>query len=102
MAKYYKAPKHTTGRTITTKTPYGSTSDMIVTDEEMLKKISVADFCVLLKDDEGYYITHKDRVDNGLADPFRYDEPYRTIVTEKIQQDLDAWEKFHNEQHDLA
>jgi hypothetical protein len=37
MAKVFKTPKHTTGRTISTKTPYGSTSDMIVKDEELLK-----------------------------------------------------------------
>lgn len=102
MAKYYKTPKHTTGRTITTKTPYGSTSDMVVTDEETLSKISVADFCILLKDDEGYYITHKDRIDNGLADPFRYDESYRSIMADKIQKDFDKWEKHHNESNDMA
>ena len=87
--KYYKAPKHSTGRIITTKTPYGSTSDMIVKDEEILSKVPVADFCILLKDDEGYYITHKDRIDDGLADPFRYCESYRKIMTEKIQKDLE-------------
>lgn len=96
--KYYKAPKHSTGRVITTKTPYGSTSDMIITDEEVLKKIPVADYCILVKDDEGYYITHKDRIDSGLADPFRYCETYRKIMSEKIQQDFDNWEK-HNEQN---
>jgi hypothetical protein len=96
--KFYKAPKHSTGRVITTKTPYGSTSDMIVTDAEILKKVSVAEFCVLLKDDDGYYITNKNRIDSGLADPLRYCETYRKIMSEKIQKDFDAWEKYLNEQ----
>lgn len=86
--KIVKIPKHQTGRTITTKTPYGSTSDMIVTDEEILKKVAVADSCVLLKDDDGYYITNKNRVDSGLSDPLRYCQSYRDIMTEKIAKDL--------------
>jgi hypothetical protein len=89
MAKIFKAPKHTTGRTITTKTPYGSTSDMIVKDEAILNKVRVAEFCVLLQDDDGYYITNKDRIDNGLSDPLRYCESYRKIIGEKIAKDLE-------------
>jgi len=27
---------------------------------------------VVCKDDRGYYITYKNRLDNGLADPKRY------------------------------
>jgi len=89
MAKNFVKPrKHESGRTITTKTPYGSTSDMIVTDEEIVKKVIVADFAILLQDDEGYYVTHKNRVDSGLADPFRHDNEYRLIMDEKIFKDL--------------
>lgn len=80
--------KHETGRTISTKTPYGTTSDMVVTDEEVLSKVSVADYCVLVKDDDGYYITPKNRVDSGLADPFRYELEYREIMQQKIATDL--------------
>lgn len=91
MAKNFIKPrKHESGRTITTKTPYGSTSDMIVTDEEIVKKVTVADFAILLQDDGGYYITHKNRIDNGLADPFRYDNEYRSIMDEKIEKDLEV------------
>jgi hypothetical protein len=80
--------KHETGRTITTPTPYGTTSDMVVTDEHVLAKVSVADCCVLVKDDGGYYITPKNRVDNGLADPSRHELGYREIMEERIAADL--------------
>lgn len=86
--KIIKVPKHQTGRIITTKTPYGSTSDMIVSDAEILNKVRVADGCVLLQDDDGYYITSKNRLDSGLSDPLRYCQSYREIMTEKISKDL--------------
>ena len=35
-----KIRKHETGRSITTKTPYGTTSDMLVKDEEVYSKQS--------------------------------------------------------------
>lgn len=90
MAKnFIKVSKHQTGRSITTKTPYGSTSDMIVKDEEILSKVTVAENCVLLQDDDGYYITNKDRIDNGLSDPLRYCESFRKIIGEKIAKDLE-------------
>jgi hypothetical protein len=71
--KYYKAPKHFTGRTITTKTPYGTDSSMVISDEKIISQISLSDNTVLCKDDIGYYITFKDRVDSGIADPLRFD-----------------------------
>lgn len=89
MARQIKTgKKHETGRTITTPTPYGTTSDMVVTDEEVLSKVSVADYCVLVKDDGGYYITPKNRVDNGLADPSRHELGYREIMEQRIAADL--------------
>lgn len=97
--KYYKAPKHTTGRSITTKTPYGSTSDMIVTDPEMLKKITVADHCVLMKDDDGYYITNKNMVDSGLADPMRHDDHYRHVLSQKIVAEIETYDAHFKEQN---
>ena len=90
MAKAFKTPKHTTGRIISTKTPYGSTSDMIVKDEQILSKVTVANNCVLLQDDDGFYITNKDRIDNGLSDPLRYCESFRRIISEKIAKDLES------------
>lgn len=92
MAKVFRTPKHQTGRTITTKTPYGSTSDMVVTDQDILKKIKVAESCVLLKDDEGYYITNINRIDSGLADPLRYCDKYREIISAKINKDIEEYD----------
>lgn len=80
--------KHETGRTINTKTAYGISSDMVVTDETILSKINVPVNCVLVQDDIGYFIVNKERVDDGLACPFRYDTIFRersnTEITEKI------------------
>lgn len=78
MAKNFVKPrKHETGRVITTKTPYGTTSDMVVDDEKIIAKFTLDENSILAKDDNGYYVTHKNRVNNGLADPFRYDLSYR-------------------------
>jgi hypothetical protein len=76
MAKnYYKAPKHSTGHAVTTKTHFGSTGDMVV-DHSTLefdgKPIALSETSVLCKDDLGYYITNKTMVNSGLADPNRY------------------------------
>jgi len=79
--------KHDTGSKITTKTPYGTTSDMVVTDENILMAISTPEGCVLVKDDAGYYFTMANRVDNNLADPNRYAESRRKISA-GIEQDL--------------
>jgi hypothetical protein len=68
--KHYKAPLHQTGTVITTKTAYGSTSDMIT--DHTKYKITINDSQVLCKDDKGFYITSKSRIDTGLADPNRY------------------------------
>jgi hypothetical protein len=81
MAKNFIKPrKHETGRAITTKTPYGTTSEMIVTDEKLTSLFTLESSQVLVKDDEGYYYTNVDRVDNGLADPNRYDSALRECV----------------------
>lgn len=88
MARIFKTPKHQTGRTITTKTPYGSTSDMVVTDETILNKIMIDNDSILLKDDEGFYITYKSRIDNGLSDPLRYSINYREKISEQIHAQL--------------
>lgn len=76
MAKnYYKAPKHTTGRIISTKTHFGTTSDMVVDMTQVVasgEPINIHENEVLCKDDDGLYITSKYMVDSGLADPNRY------------------------------
>jgi hypothetical protein len=81
MAKNFIKPrKHESGRTITTKTPYGTTSEMIVTNENIANLFSLEESQILVKDDEGYYYTSVDRVDNGLADPNRYNSALRECV----------------------
>jgi hypothetical protein len=75
--KYYKPPTHQTGLVVTTKTHFGTTGDMIV-DHAQYKivgtdnPISLEDNEVLCRDDRGFYVTQKNRVDTGLADPNRY------------------------------
>ena len=93
MAKNFIKPrKHETGRTITTKSPYGTHSNMLVTDEEVLKRLHFDEFetvqLVLAQDDEGYYITQQNRVDTGLADPNRYAAEYRAQMTPTILEAL--------------
>ena len=69
MAKYKATTgRHETGMVITTKTAFGSHSEMI--DEE--KSSQAPDGMVVCKDDKGFYTTYKNRIDTGLADPCRY------------------------------
>ena len=63
--------RHVTGNTITTKSWFGSHSEMIV--EEL------SDGLVVCEDDKGKYITNHKMIDSGLADPNRY-ELNRKIV----------------------
>ena len=75
MAKYTPRQKqYETGQTVTTKSRYGSHEEMVVSDDEELEgtHLSTTDEQVVCKDDTGYYITLKSRLDNGLADPNRY------------------------------
>ena len=55
--------RHVTGNTITTKSWFGSHSEMVVEELENGK--------VVCEDDNGRYVTYADRLDNGLADPRR-------------------------------
>lgn len=85
MAKNFIKPrKHETGRSITTKTPYGTTSDMLVNDNDILSKVNCPYGFVLAKDDDGYYLTNSSRIDSGLADPNRYDIDYRNSFSSKF------------------
>lgn len=80
-----KVRKHESGRTITTKTPYGITSDMVVSDENFLSQVSIPEGSVVVKDDDGYFIVPKNRVDDGMACPLRYSEDYRNRMRSYFQ-----------------
>jgi hypothetical protein len=71
--KIFKLPQHNTGRVITTKSHFGSHSNMVV-DHTAVSGISItlSDNEVLCQDDSGYYVTEKNRIDSCLADPNRY------------------------------
>lgn len=71
--KHFKIPKHDSGKTITTKTYFGSDSSMVIPkDDEILKGVTLTDGQVVCKDDSGYYVTTLNHIDSGLADPNRY------------------------------
>lgn len=73
MAKKFNIPKHIVGRNITTKSAFGSHSDMIVSYEDpIIQTIKIDDNQIICKDDSGYYVTYKNRIDSGLSDPNRY------------------------------
>ena len=86
MAKKYrpKVKGYDSGTVITTKSPYGSHADMVVELEELsfdelqlgdlVELRDMEDYETVCKDDKGYYITLKSRLDNGLADPNRYSD----------------------------
>jgi len=64
---------HESGREVTTKSWFGSHSEMVVSEgEEGTPVVELNKEEVICKDDRGYYITNKNRLDNGLADPNRY------------------------------
>ena len=56
--------RHVTGNSITTKSWFGSHSEMVV------EELSNGE--VVCEDDSGKYITNKSMLDSGLADPNRY------------------------------
>ena len=88
--KYYKAPTHQTGINITTKTHFGSTDEMVVDHSKYLINdgLIIQDDQVICKDDRGFYITYKNRINTGLADTNRYANiQSRIILTEKQQND---------------
>tara|TARA_Y100000385_G_C12950893_1_gene575424 strand:+ start:544 stop:831 length:288 start_codon:yes stop_codon:yes gene_type:complete len=70
MAKIHKDKDSI--RTVETPSPYGSHSSMVVDIEKEAKGNNVPVDKVICKDEKGYYITYKKRLDNGLADPSRY------------------------------
>jgi hypothetical protein len=87
--KFVKPRKHETGRSISTKTPYGVTSEMVVTEEDILKKVKVGDSQVLVRDDFGYFFVEKKAIDSGLACPIRYSEK-REQIHNSIMEEINA------------
>ncbi|NDB55018.1 hypothetical protein EB169_04220 [archaeon] len=59
-------------RTITTPSAYGSHSSMLVDIDKEARGHNVPKDKVICQDERGYYVTYKNRIDNGLADPCRY------------------------------
>lgn len=59
-------------REITTPSPYGSHSSMVVNIDEIAKNHNVPKDKIVCQDERGYYITYKNRIDSGLSDPCRY------------------------------
>ena len=68
MAKSKK--RHDVGRVLTGPTAFGSHSEMVVDHSSF--NLTLDDNEVVCKDGDQYYITTKDRLDNGLADSRRY------------------------------
>lgn len=61
---------HDSGRVITTPSFFGSHNKMVVSSD--LFEAELKENEVVCKDDDGYYITVKNRLDTNLADPNRY------------------------------
>ena len=67
--------RHQTGNSVTTPSWFGSHASMVVDHTEAQISgcdVNLSEDQVLCKDDRGYYVTQKNRLDNGLADPKRY------------------------------
>jgi len=62
--------RHEVGRTIAGPSPFGSHAEMVV--DHLSLGLTLDDNQVLCKDGDRHYITTRDRLDNGLADPRRY------------------------------
>lgn len=82
--KLFKPRQHESGSVVTTKTHYGSDSTMIV-DLSQYKPISINADEVVCKDDRGFYITKKNRINSGLADPSRHSDEKARITLEELE-----------------
>lgn len=82
--KLFKPRQHESGTIVTTKTPYGSDSTMIV-DMSKYKPISVGADEVVCKDDRGFYITKQNRINSGLADPNRHNSIKSRVELEELE-----------------
>jgi hypothetical protein len=72
--------QHDTAKVITTKTPYGSHLEMVVDKDDY--DVIINDEQVLCEDEKGVYVTLKNRIDSGLADPNRYSS--RKTINKKV------------------
>jgi hypothetical protein len=85
MAKKVLKKQHESGKSLSTKSFFGSHSSMVVDHLEYIvpetnKPVYLFPDEVLCKDDEpGFYITYKNRIDSGLADPQRYSSTRRKL-----------------------
>lgn len=82
--KLFKPRQHESGTIVTTKTAYGSDSTMIV-DLSQYKSISINADEVVCKDDRGFYITKKNRIDSGIADPNRFSNEKARVSLEELE-----------------
>ncbi len=82
--KLFKPRQQESGTIVTTKTPYGSASSMIV-DMSKYKPISVGADEVVCKDDRGFYITKQNRINSGLADPNRHNSIKSRVELEELE-----------------
>lgn len=93
--KIFKPRQHESGSAVTTKTHFGSTDDMIFDHSQHQiidaneKPIVLGDDEIVCKDDNGFYITKKTRVNSGLADPNRYDNRASRIIVKEIKEAVD-------------
>ena len=71
MSKFTGREK-TNVRTITTPSAYGSHSSMVVDIDKEAQGHNVPKDKVICEDENGYYVTYKNRIDSGLSDPCRY------------------------------
>lgn len=81
--KLFKPRQHESGSIVTTKTHYGSDSSMVV-DLSQYKPISINTDEVVCKDDRGFYITKKNRINSGLADPSRHSDEKARVTLEEL------------------
>jgi hypothetical protein len=87
--KLFKPRQHESGTVVTTKTPYGSDSSMVV-DISQYKSILINTDEVVCKDDRGFYITKKNRIDSGMADPNRYSNYNSRINLEEAVEETSS------------
>ena len=72
--------RYESGRDITTKSWFGSHAEMVVSGEdEDTPVVKLKENEVMCKDDKGYYVTYRNRLDNGMADPSRYSSEKRIV-----------------------
>ena len=72
--------RHETGKATIGKTPYGSHAELVV--DHTVFGLTLSEKDVLCEDQNGYYVTPKERLDNGLADPNRWGSKRLTLTKE--------------------